>query len=120
MKWHFRLENMMPFGHFGQKFFVMREREGFNKIEIVTAQFEIVDKFEPFDPEKCAFLSGDGQFGIGLDDEIRSFLQQISDFAWEQGIRPNGSQDVAGELKATKTHLEDMRRIGGVSDWKKT
>lgn len=42
---------------------------------------------------------------------VDSMLQAIVDAAWEEGIKPRQIEDLGGELKATKYHLEDMRRM---------
>lgn len=44
-------------------------------------------------------------------DNVRSFLQGVLDAAWELGLRPVGYKDVESEAKATRYHLEDMRRL---------
>lgn len=45
------------------------------------------------------------------EGDIEAFLQGAMDAAWAMGLRPNGFADVAGEMKATRYHLEDMRRL---------
>ncbi len=41
-------------------------------------------------------------------------LQAIIDAAWEHGIKPRQLEDASNELKATKYHLEDMRKLAKV------
>ena len=38
-------------------------------------------------------------------------LQAVLDGLWEAGLRPSNHRDFTQELKATKTHLEDMRQL---------
>lgn len=44
-------------------------------------------------------------------DKVREFLQAAADAAWEIGIKPKQMADHSSELKATKYHLEDMRKL---------
>lgn len=44
-------------------------------------------------------------------DNVRSFMQAVLDAAWELGLRPAGFKEHETELKATRYHLEDMRRL---------
>lgn len=37
--------------------------------------------------------------------------QQLMNSLWDCGLRPSDIQDQSGELKATKYHLEDMRKL---------
>lgn len=46
--------------------------------------------------------------GVG---DVTGFLQAIVNAAWDFGIRPEAMKDRAGELGATKAHLEDMRAL---------
>lgn len=41
----------------------------------------------------------------------RNFLQAALDAAWQAGLRPSRGLEEVGELKATRSHLEDMRRL---------
>ncbi len=41
----------------------------------------------------------------------RQFLQAALDAAWQAGLRPSRGVEEIGELKATRSHLEDMRRL---------
>jgi hypothetical protein len=41
--------------------------------------------------------------------------QLLIDDLWQAGVRPTDKVDDKGELKATKYHLEDMRRL---VEWK--
>lgn len=50
----------------------------------------------------------DTHFGV---DDVRGFLQAMSDAAWELGIKPKQIEDHTNELKATRYHLEDMRSL---------
>jgi len=40
-----------------------------------------------------------------------SAAQQLMDDLWYYGVRPSEGIDNPGELRATKYHLEDMRRV---------
>lgn len=51
---------------------------------------------------------------FGMEDPD-SALQQIVDAAWEAGIRPKQTQDQATALRFQGAHLEDMRRIAGLT-----
>lgn len=46
--------------------------------------------------------------GIG---DVTGFLQAMVNAAWDAGIRPEVMKDRAGELGATKAHLEDLRTL---------
>ena len=50
--------------------------------------------------------------------DVTTFLQAALDCAWEAGMRPKGWEDnraeLNGELKATKDHLADMRKMAKV------
>ena len=37
--------------------------------------------------------------------------QSLMDDLWNAGIRPSNAEEAAGELKATKYHLEDLREM---------
>jgi hypothetical protein len=41
----------------------------------------------------------------------RSMAQQLMDELYRAGVRPTEAADNAGELKGTKAHLADMRRL---------
>ncbi len=43
--------------------------------------------------------------------DVTGFLQAVVNAAWDHGIRPDAMTDRAGELGATKAHLEDMRTL---------
>lgn len=52
--------------------------------------------------------------GVRIDPTLRLDLkdaQTLMDDLWQCGIRPTEGVDNPGELKATKYHLEDMRKI---------
>jgi len=83
----------------------------------VPAQ-EVYIKPFVFAPVKELEDSGDYTKNCTLSaqyDEFDALLQALVDAAWEQGIRPKGSEDTHGELKATKFHLEDMRTLAKVN-----
>ena len=44
-------------------------------------------------------------------DKKTNFLQALSDALTEAGFQPKVEQEIKGELKATKSHLEDMRAL---------
>ena len=58
-------------------------------------------------------LSDFGTFDETPQD-VKGFLQAAMDAAWEFGLRPAKFADATNELKATRYHLEDMRRIAKV------
>lgn len=41
--------------------------------------------------------------------------QRLMDELWSVGLRPAGGKGSAGQLAATERHLEDMRRVAGLS-----
>lgn len=46
--------------------------------------------------------------------------QKLMDDLWNMGLRPSFERiEYAGELKATKTHLQDMRQLADLLIWKK-
>lgn len=49
-----------------------------------------------------------------LSGEAHEFLQAMVNAAWGVGIKPTAMEDSANELKATKYHLEDMRKLAKV------
>lgn len=54
------------------------------------------------------------QLGMTVDpflEDGREFLQACCDAAWEAKIYPRQLADKTDELKATRTHLEDMRAL---------
>ena len=46
--------------------------------------------------------------------EAHEFLQGMANAAWEMGIKPTALEDQRNELKATRYHLEDMRKLAKV------
>lgn len=44
-------------------------------------------------------------------EELKSFLQAVTDFAHSLGISARDVKDQTDELKAVRCHLEDMRRL---------
>lgn len=43
--------------------------------------------------------------------DATEFLQTMADICHERGIRPKSAPILENELSATKSHLEDMRRL---------
>ena len=58
---------------------------------------------EMTDPPQTAFLS-------------ETTLQVMFEQLWTLGFRPKDYNEAHGELKSTKYHLEDMRKLLGIED----
>lgn len=48
-------------------------------------------------------------------DQTEDFIRAVMDAGWEMGLRPTGHEDHDNELKATRYHLEDMRKLAKVA-----
>lgn len=59
-------------------------------------------------PQSLASPTEDGS------PDVSGFLQAALDVAWEIGLRPAGFDDHTNELKATRAHLADMRKLAKV------
>lgn len=57
-------------------------------------------------PFKQGKLVGEPTLSVRVDE-----AQQFMDELWRCGLRPSEGAGSAGSLKATETHLADMRRI---------
>lgn len=108
--WKVYLENLVRFGTSGYRMYVARtELDG--RFSVITQPVQMKTK--------------EANQGLGLDEamlddsrmpheSVRSFLQAMSDAAWEIGIKPKQLEDSSNELKAVRGHLEDMRQLAGV------
>mgnify|MGYP006909097975 CR=1 FL=1 len=56
-------------------------------------------------PESPGVLAG------YLAYDTRQLMQALVDEAWAHGIYPQAVKENSGELKATRGHLQDMRRL---------
>lgn len=108
MGWRVRLDPLIRFGLIGYRMYVGREDHD-GSITVMT-QPVLLKTLErgSFVPEEDAFLD-DSKHSHSVD--VRQFLQGMADAAWEIGVYPKQLQDHSSELKATKYHLEDMRKI---------
>ncbi len=70
-----------------------------------------LDPMAVYDTPTLSESQADREDGLG---DVTNFLQEALECAWGLGMRPRGYGDVAGELKATKYHLEDMRALAKV------
>lgn len=106
--WHVHLEPLVRFGHIGHRLYIMRE-EGFDgKFSVMTnATFKTREPNESVGYEDALI---DDSVGLRYLD-VRSFLQAMSDAAWEIGIKPKQVEGHTDELKAVRYHLEDMRKL---------
>lgn len=107
MTWKVFVEHQ-PWKHFATRLHVVREAPGGLRQYIRTT-------FETYQ-EGAEIIGFDGLLGAvpGPPDEVREFLQAMSDAAWEMGIKPKQIEDNRNELKAVKDHLEDMRFLAKV------
>lgn len=107
MTWKVHLDPLIKFGHLGYRMFVMRETmSGTFEMIVGPLQIKTYERSSAV-PYEDAFLDDSNI----AREEIRHFLQACADAAWEIGIRPAQIADHSSELKATKYHLEDMRRL---------
>lgn len=84
------------------KIFVTADGHDGRRILITRAIMREIDYGQSAD-ELC-FIDADTPEATGL-------LQAFIDAAWAAGLRPEGYEEPQNELKATKAHLNDMRRI---------
>ena len=106
MAWRVHVENLIRFGYLGHRMYVAND---YPDGSYDTMECPILIKHEAgtFTPEASAFMD-DSKHKL---PEVRAFLQAMSDAAWEIGIKPKQIADHSSELKATKYHLEDMRKL---------
>jgi hypothetical protein len=105
-KWKIYTEPLLRYGLPGHRMYILRGEP--------SGRFSVVTDMVFETQEENSFISEDK---ATIDDskhfcpDVRSFLQACADAAWEIGIRPKQIEDHTSELKATKYHLEDMRRL---------
>ena len=109
MAWKVYLQEFARFGSVGFKMYVGRESHDGSMDVLCSPMIHRVEPASMLD-EKDVFLYDISGFG----ENVRQFLQAMSDAAWEIGIKPKQIEDNSNELKATKFHLEDMRSLAGV------
>jgi len=109
MKWRVYLDPLIKFGHPGYRLFVGIENQD-GSFDVMNAP--LMQHHSPMMTmgEKDALMDDSKHPTEG----VRDFLQAMSDAAWDIGIRPKQIESHASELRATKYHLEDMRKIAGV------
>lgn len=106
-RWKVHLESLIRWGHLGHRMYVMKE-EGPSSFAVMrNADMKVMDNSSSVAFED-AFLD-DSKHYSGLD--VASFLQAMSDAAWEIGIKPKQVESHTDELKAVRYHLEDMRTL---------
>lgn len=108
MTWKVHVENLLRFGQAGYKLYAMRGRHDGSYEVLYNPTIHSIVAGHTFDMSECLL---NDEFP-GLD--VASFLQAMSDAAWDIGIKPKQLEDTLNELKATKLHLEDMRQLAGV------
>ena len=104
--WRIFIEDLVRTGQLGHRMMVVRENFD-GSAEVL--QTSTLKHYEPhsFIPTEDAFLDDSRMPGV----TVRAVLQAMSDAAWELGIKPKQIEDNSNELKATKYHLEDMRKL---------
>lgn len=80
---------------------------------LVVAPFLVLERDEAAALERPTLSETHADVQDNLGD-VTGFLQAAMDEAWRIGLRPAGFADTANELKATRYHLEDMRKIAKV------
>lgn len=105
--WKVLLEDLLRSGQLGHRMYVARERVP-GRVEIMQPPtIKVQDSALCFDHRDALLDDSMPENGV------RSFLQAMSDAAWDIGIKPKQLENHASELKATKYHLEDMRLLAG-------
>ncbi len=106
--WKVHLEDLLMTGDIGYRMYVIHENH--DGSADVMQPSPVMKRME-----QHSFISHDQAWlddsTAGLRYNVRGILQAMSDAAWEIGIRPRQIEDHASELKATKYHLEDMRKL---------
>lgn len=105
-KWKVYTQELLRYGMAGHRMYIMRG-EPSGRFSVVTSLILETQDQDSFIAEDKATIDD----GKHLGPDVRSFLQACADAAWEIGIRPAQLADHSSELKATKYHLEDMRRL---------
>ena len=107
MKWKCRLDDVFG-GAYELRLYFLGDGGRRNAVEFVVKE---VDQGVVMPPTVITTVE-EMEDGVGTD--IKGFLQAVTDCAFEQGIVPTQLPDYRGEMKATKYHLEDMRRVAKV------
>ncbi len=106
MLWKAKLESLIMFGQMGYRLYVGREEhDGFSVVQGPVILKKLLPGYAV--PYEEAFMDDSKAGG----ENVRNFLQAMSDAAWEIGIKPKQLEGHTDELKAVRYHLEDMRAI---------
>lgn len=105
-KWKIYTQDLLRYGVAGHRMFILRG-ESNGRFSVVTNMIFETQEEGSFIAEDKATIDDSKHFC----PDVRSFLQACADAAWEIDIRPAQIADHSSELKATKYHLEDMRRL---------
>ena len=105
------LENLIRFGQLGYRMYVANERpDGSHEMWLQPQTIKSVQSGH-FVSQDDAYLDDSKTAALSTFADVRSYLQAMSDAAWEIGIKPKGVEGHTDELKAVRYHLEDMRSL---------
>jgi hypothetical protein len=109
--WEVFLEPLPRFGYIGHRIYVaLRRHDGSLAIVEPPLTLRTLEQHSFMVPEDALIDDSKSEHF-----ESRLFLQAMADAAWDAGIRPTQMRAVTDEMTATKYHLEDMRRLVGVT-----
>lgn len=110
--WKFFL-NARPWDSYSELHLRYREGVRGQTLRVVGLTTEVLEEGAPLAEPVLRQSRYDTEDSLG---DVTGFLQAALDCAWEHGLRPRGFDDHTNELRATRTHLEDMRALVFKSD----